>query len=97
VLRTTRAGGRVVLSGMPTAGGSPDLTPLWFRELELAGSYATAGDDFADAMALAGGPALDGVLSATYPLARWREALDHALSAGRLGAVKIAFDPGAAA
>jgi hypothetical protein len=48
-------------------------------------------------MALAGGPALDGVLSATYPLARWREALDHALSAGRLGAVKIAFDPGAAA
>ena len=69
---------------------------LWFRELELAGSYATAGDDFADAMALAGGSALDGVLSATYPLVRWREALDHALSAGRLGAVKIAFDPGAA-
>jgi threonine dehydrogenase-like Zn-dependent dehydrogenase len=97
VLRTTRAGGRVVLSGMPSAGGSADLTPLWFRELELAGSYATAGDDFADAMALAGGSALDGVLSATYPLARWQEALDHALSAGRLGAIKIAFDPGAAA
>ena len=30
---------------------------------------------------------------ATYPLHRWREALDHAHSAGRLGTVKVAFDP----
>src|SRR5439155_1321599 len=32
-LRTTKAGGRVVLAGIPVAG--VDLTPLWFRELEL--------------------------------------------------------------
>ena len=31
-LRTTRAGGRVVMAGIPVAG--VDLTPLWFRELE---------------------------------------------------------------
>jgi len=36
-LRTTRAGGRVVLAGIPVAG--VDLTPLWFRELELMGAY----------------------------------------------------------
>jgi len=30
---------------------------------------------------------------ASYPLHRWREALDHAHSAGRLGTVKVAFDP----
>ena len=30
---------------------------------------------------------------ATYPLHRWREALYHAHSAGRLGTVKVAFDP----
>ena len=64
-LRITRAGGRVVVSGIPTEGA--DLTPLWFRELELVG--------------------------ATYPLRRWREAIDHALGAGKLGTLKVAFDP----
>ncbi|MEW6059523.1 MAG: alcohol dehydrogenase catalytic domain-containing protein, partial [Actinomycetota bacterium] len=34
-LRTTKAGGRVVMAGIPVAGA--DLTPLWFRELELVG------------------------------------------------------------
>lgn len=107
-LRTTRAGGRVVLSGVPT--GSPDLAPLWYRELELVGSYASArrgpgsgGEasspagldargDFELAAELAGTAPLDGVVSARYPLARWRDALDHALSAGRLGATKVVFD-----
>jgi hypothetical protein len=28
-----------------------------------------------------------------YPLASWREAVDHAMSAGRLGTPKVAFDP----
>ena len=39
-LRATRAGGRVVLSGMPPARA--DLSPAWFRELEVVGSYASA-------------------------------------------------------
>ncbi len=125
-LRATRAGGRVVLSGMPS--GSVDLSPVWFRELELVGTYASSagragdsggdggavaaeptavsvsasvgtgargpapGPDFVRAIELARSAPLDGVVSATYPLARWREALDHAMSAGRLGAVKVAFD-----
>jgi threonine dehydrogenase-like Zn-dependent dehydrogenase len=98
-LRSTRAGGRVVLSGMPAAG--VDLSPVWFRELDLVGAYASADSEdvagqrrpaFQIALELAGDPALDGLLSATYPLRRWREAVDHALSAGRLGAVKVAFE-----
>lgn len=103
-LRSARAGGRVVVSGMPAAGA--DLSPVWFRELELVGTYASADAEsvpgvpgpagrrpaFAIALDLAGDPALAGVLSATYPLRRWREAIDHALAAGRLGAVKIAFE-----
>ena len=36
-LRTIKAGGRVVVSGIPVAGA--DLTPLWYRELELVGAY----------------------------------------------------------
>ncbi|MBO0890970.1 MAG: alcohol dehydrogenase catalytic domain-containing protein, partial [Acidothermales bacterium] len=39
-LRTVRAGGRVVLSAMPPAGA--DLSPVWFRELEVVGAYASA-------------------------------------------------------
>jgi threonine dehydrogenase-like Zn-dependent dehydrogenase len=98
-LRTTRAGGRVVMAGMPEAGA--DLSPVWFRELELTGAYA-AGTEMTErgvassfdlAIDLAAEAPLEGMVGAVYPLSRWREALDHALSAGRLGTVKVAFDP----
>jgi threonine dehydrogenase-like Zn-dependent dehydrogenase len=89
-LRTTRSGGRVLLAGVP--GEGVDLTPAWFRELEVTGAYASAGDAFDVAMSLAQHAPLDGLLGVAYPLARWREALDHAGDAGRLGTVKVAFD-----
>ena len=89
VLRSTKAGGRVVLSGMPAAA---DLSPAWFRELEVAGTYASAGDAFDVAIQLAQEAPLDDVVGGRYPLHRWREALDHAHSAGRLGTVKVCFD-----
>jgi threonine dehydrogenase-like Zn-dependent dehydrogenase len=98
-LRITRAGGRVVVSGIPTEGA--DLTPLWFRELELVGAY-TGGYETVDgerrhsfdlATDLARENPIDGIVGATYPLRRWREAIDHALGAGRLGTLKVAFDP----
>jgi threonine dehydrogenase-like Zn-dependent dehydrogenase len=98
-LRTTRAGGRVVLSGMPPAG--VDLSPAWFRELEVVGSYATGlerleGEEprssFALAMDLARTAPLEDARLSAYPLERWREALDHAADAGRLGTVKVHFD-----
>lgn len=91
VFRVTRAGGRVVLSGMPATGA--DLSPVWFRELNVTGTYASAGkESFEKAFELAASDALEGVMTAKYPLYRWREALDHAHSAGRLGTVKVAFD-----
>ena len=93
-LQATRAGGRVVLSGMPAAA---DLSAAWFRELEVVGTYASAhGDDAFDrALRLVAGDAVQQLAKgvASYPLHRWREALDHAHSAGRLGTVKVAFDP----
>jgi threonine dehydrogenase-like Zn-dependent dehydrogenase len=98
-LRTTRGGGRVVLAGMPAAGA--DLSPVWFRELEVAGAYATGTElidsgpvsSFDLALDLAGEAPLEGMVGAIYPLSRWREALDHAFASGRLGTVKVAFDP----
>ena len=89
-LRSARAGGRVVLSGMPSPGA--DLSPAWFRELEVAGTYASTGDAFEVALRLAAEAPLDDVVGGRYPLHRWREALDHAQSAGRLGTVKVCFD-----
>jgi threonine dehydrogenase-like Zn-dependent dehydrogenase len=107
-LRSLRAGGTVVVSGMPS--GEVDLTPLWYRELHLVGAYASAaggaagdGDgpragspelgDFPQAIALAQSAPLDGYVDTRYPLQRWRDALDHAATAGRLGTVKVVFAP----
>ncbi|MGH2726133.1 MAG: zinc-binding dehydrogenase, partial [Actinomycetota bacterium] len=88
-LRATRARGRVVLAGIPPRA---DLTPAWYRELEVVGAYSGAGA-FADSLEMVQGSGLGELVSAVYPLSRWREAVDHALSAGRLGSIKIAFDP----
>ncbi len=91
-LRVTKAGGRVVVGGIPGAGA--DLTPLWFRELELAGSYTAPQATFELAIEAAGQlPMLGQMVGATYPLDRWREAIDHAMSAGSLGTFKVAFAP----
>lgn len=98
-LRTTKAGGRIVMAGIPVQGA--DLTPLWFRELELVGAY-TGGIEtvgrarrhaFDIATELAAANPIGGIVGATYPLSRWREAIDHAFTAGRLGTLKVAFDP----
>jgi threonine dehydrogenase-like Zn-dependent dehydrogenase len=101
-LRATKAGGRVVVAGIPGAGA--DLTPLWFRELELVGAYTTGmerlpGEEqprhaFALAIELATQlPMLGDMVGATYPLDRWHDAIDHAMAAGRLGTFKVAFAP----
>jgi threonine dehydrogenase-like Zn-dependent dehydrogenase len=99
-LQVTRAGGRVVLSGMPARA---DLSAAWFRELELVGAYASSPVEaaaggrsaFDIALDLVSGDAVASLADAvvSYPLHRWREAIDHAHSAGRLGTVKVTFDP----
>ena len=95
-----RPRGRVVLLGMP-GRVSLDLTALWHRETELVGTYTygteTAKDgrvvsSFDLAMELAGKVPFDRMVSATYPLDRYRDAIDHAANAGSRGGVKIAFD-----
>src|SRR5207253_3224207 len=46
------------------------------------------------AFRVAAGAGADALLGgAVYPLSHWREALDHARDAGRLGTGKVAFDP----
>ena len=99
-LSITRPGGRIVLVGMPSIV-EVELTPLWHREIELVGAYTygteilSSGDTirtFDLAFDLVNKAKLDKLLTTTYPLSRYREALEHAASAGRRGAIKVAFD-----
>lgn len=99
-LRFTRPRGRVVLLGMP-AEVTVDLTGLWHRETELVGSYTYGTETMPDgtrtrtfemAIETVAAARLERLLSATYPLEDFEDAIAHASAAGRRGAVKIAFD-----
>jgi threonine dehydrogenase-like Zn-dependent dehydrogenase len=84
--------GDVLLVGMPGPATRVDLTPLWHRQIRLAGAYAYTPAHFQMAIELVREFRLGRLVSATYPLARYRDAIDHAANAGVRGAVKIAFD-----
>ena len=99
-LRVVRPRGRVVLVGMP-ATVQVELTSLWHREIELVGAYTYGVETLADgstartfdlAFDLVNDADLGRLVSATYPLARYTEALEHAANAGVRGAFKVAFD-----
>jgi threonine dehydrogenase-like Zn-dependent dehydrogenase len=99
-LAVVRPRGRVVLAGMPGTI-STDLAGLWHREVALVGAYAygiehprSGGSPrtFDLAFDLVRSAGLGRLVSATYPLERFEEAIAHAGSAGRRGAVKIVFD-----
>jgi threonine dehydrogenase-like Zn-dependent dehydrogenase len=95
-LAVARPRARVALVGMPGRVGL-DLTPLWHKELALAGAYAYGTEPggrrtFEIAFELVEAAGLGRLVSATYPLDRYREALDHAAHAGSRGAVKVCFD-----
>ena len=90
-IAVTRPRGRVSLVGM--AGSVRlDLTGLWHKEVALVGAYAYRTTDFPVAFDLVASAGLERLLSATYPLDRYKDAIAHAAAAGRRGAVKIAFD-----
>jgi threonine dehydrogenase-like Zn-dependent dehydrogenase len=99
-LGTARPRGRVVLVGMP-GRVSIDLTALWHRETELVGAYTYGTEQLPDgstrrsfdmAMELVAAADLGRLVSATYPLERYEQALSHAATAGARGAVKVCFD-----
>jgi len=99
-LAVVRPRGRVTMVGMP-GHVHVDLTGLWHREIALVGAYAYGTETLADgtsrrtfdlALELVGAADLGRLVSATYPLDRFDEAIVHAANAGARGAVRIAFD-----
>jgi len=96
----TRPRGKVILVGMP-GKLTIDLTSLWHRETELIGAYTYGTDTWPDgtevssfirAKELAGKANLGRLVSAKYPLDRYKDALSHAANAGQRGSVKIVFE-----
>jgi hypothetical protein len=94
--RVAPAAGHLV--GMP-AKVTLDLTTLWHRETRWPAATPTAPTcprasrrRLRPAFELVRRPPTSELVSATYPLARYEDAIEHAAAAGRRGAVKIAFD-----
>ena len=96
----TRPRGRVVMVGMP-GKVDVDLTALWHRETELVGAYTYGTDTWPDgteissfkrAKELAGKAKLGRLVSAKYPLDRYKDAIAHAANAGPRGAIKVCFE-----
>jgi threonine dehydrogenase-like Zn-dependent dehydrogenase len=99
-LETTRPRGRIVMMGIPGTI-SIDLTSLWHREIEIVGSYTYGTETLNDgsrntsynlAFDLVREKQLERLVSATYPLERYQDAIRHAAEAGPKGAIKVAFD-----
>ena len=99
-LETTRPRGRIVMMGIPGTM-SIDLTSLWHREIEIVGSYTYGTEVLGDgsvstsydlAFTLVRENKLERLVTATYPLDRYIDAIRHAAEAGPKGAIKVAFD-----
>ncbi len=90
-LQVVAPGGEVQVVGMP-ANVSLELTSLWHRETSIRGCYAYDHADFHTAIDVVRRHDLGRLLSATYALKDYTDAIAHAAAAGRRGAVKIAFD-----
>ncbi len=87
-LRLVRGGGRVVLAAMP--GGRVDLTPAWFREIEVTGAYSTGGCIPA-ALELGAELGIGDLVAPPLRLEDWEQAVSLASAAGRNGMVKVVF------
>jgi threonine dehydrogenase-like Zn-dependent dehydrogenase len=107
-LAVVRPGGTVVLVGMPatvTVDLTPlwqrQVTlrgSYAYGREEIENEAGSPADPeghrrtFDLAFALVAEAGLERLVSVSYPLDRYREAIDHAASAGRRGAVKVVFD-----
>jgi hypothetical protein len=86
--------------GMP-AEVTLDLTGLWHRETQIVGAYTYGTEALPDgsraktfdlALDTAHAFGFERLLSETYRIDEYEDAIAHASAAGRRGAVRIAFD-----
>lgn len=104
-LRLTAPGGTMVLVGLAGAPSGVDWTPIWLSEVAIHGSFCYAVEQFEGqsltTMQLAMKIIEDGrvdlapLLTHTFALREYREALETVTSKGKSGVIKaaFAFDP----
>ena len=100
-LKWTRARGDVVVVGTGS-GGNIDLTPIWFRELNVKGAYGRQFEHFAGGristyalvhrLMTEGKLDVAGMLTHKFRLKDYRQAFDVSLHKGRHQAIKVALD-----
>jgi threonine dehydrogenase-like Zn-dependent dehydrogenase len=97
-VRFTREGGTVVVVGMP-GEEKVDWAPIWQRELTVMGAYAYGAEPkkkgartFQLALEAAPEVHLETLTGPLFGLGEYKDAIAYAMSAGKLGAVKVAFD-----
>ncbi|MCS7240423.1 MAG: zinc-binding dehydrogenase [Candidatus Bipolaricaulota bacterium] len=89
-LWSAQEGGTVLLLGAP-GEIRLDLSPLWFRGIQVLGTYTYSDQDFRNAVGLLGeAKGLEKLLTHTFPLADYRSAFRTVLA--RRG-IKVAFRP----
>ena len=101
-LRFTRAGGEVILVGMPGIPKNVDWTSIWYKQLNVKGAYTYGlethnGEQvhtFTLGMRLLQkiGPGLRPLVSKPFPLRDYKRAIQTALNTGKTATVKTAFD-----
>jgi threonine dehydrogenase-like Zn-dependent dehydrogenase len=105
-LRWTRAGGAVVLVGVSLHRMKIDLTPVFYREIDLFGTLAHGmeslpGPDGVEALTtfeltirwmLEGKLSTEGMLTHTFPLDEYRQAIQAAVDKRNTQSVKVVFD-----
>ncbi len=101
-LRFTRAGGKVVLLGMPGIPKNIDWTSAWYKQLRVDGAYTYGletynGEQihtFALGMGLLQkmGAQLRPLVSERFALRDYKRAIQTALNTGRTATVKTVFD-----
>ncbi len=100
-LRWTRAGGTVVTVGIQYKIYRIDLSPLYYQEIKLLGTWGYAQEEWdgdrLDAFELAarlvesGQVGLDGLVTHRFPLDRWREAVAVAADKKTHRSIKVAL------
>ena len=101
-LRFTRAGGEVILVGMPGIPKNVDWTSIWYKQLKVEGAYTyglethngeqihtfTLGMRLLQKM----GTGLRPLVSKPFPLRDYKRAIQTAMNTGKTATVKTAFD-----
>jgi L-iditol 2-dehydrogenase len=101
-LRMTQAGGSVVIIGGAGEANGVDMTPIWFREVDLTGSYAYSQEQFRgrkrrtfeyaiDLMKRNNRIPLKKLVTHKFPLREWKRGLRTAQLRGRSKSVKVVF------